>query len=306
MTVPHRCETSPSQHHRCVTDSLDVGRNNDSQPSDPPSGWEIINPAVRRGPFRVALFDFDGTLSLIREGWPQIMVSRMLHHLRQQQLIREPEAECAAHLEHWILALNGHPTLQQMERFAEEVRIRGGTPASPEVYLHDYLEALMAMVQQRCNELTTGAASPADWVVPAAHRILTHLQQRGVELYVASGTDMVHVRHEVELLQLASCVGGRVFAPAHNDPSFRKRDVILRAMHEQNICGAELIGFGDGVVETQEVKRVGGVAVGVASQPAGVRGVNAAKRETLIAAGADIIIPDYQQAEALLAWLWGS
>lgn len=292
--------------HRCETDPIDIGGHSDRPAGDPPSGWEIVNPAVRRGLFRVALFDFDGTLSLIREGWPQIMVGRMLHHLRQQQLIHEPEAECAAHLERFILALNGHPTLKQMERLAEEIHRRGGTPANPEVYLDDYLEALMAMVQQRWEKLTTGAASPADWVVPAAHQVLRHLQQRRVELYVASGTDMTHVRHEVELLQLAPYVGGRVFAPAHNNPSFRKRDVIRRAMDEQNIPGAELIGFGDGVVETHEVKRVGGVAVGVASQPAGVRGVNPVKRETLIAAGADIIIPDYQQAEALLAWLWGS
>ncbi len=306
MTVPYPCATSPSWSYGCETDPKDEGGNNGRYPWDPPSGWEIINPAVRRGPFRVAVFDFDGTLSLIREGWPQIMVGRMLHHLRQQQLIREPEAECAADLERFILALNGHPTLKQMELLAEEIHRRGGTPADPEVYLHDYLEALMAMVQQRWEKLTTGAASPADWVVPAAHQVLRHLQQRRVELYVASGTDRGHVQHEVDLLQLAPYVGGRVFAPAHNDPSFRKRDVIRQAMDEQNICGAELIGFGDGVVETQEVKRVGGVAVGVASQPAGRAGVNAAKRETLIAAGADIIIPDYQQAEALLAWLWGS
>jgi hypothetical protein len=43
----------------------------------------------------------------------------------------------------------------------------------------------------------------------------------------------------------------------------------------------------------------------VASSEQGVRGVNAAKRETLIAAGADIIIPDYEHAPELLAWLWG-
>jgi hypothetical protein len=77
-------------------------------------------------------------------------------------------------------------------------------------------------------------------------------------------------------------------------------------MREHGIRGAELIGFGDGVVETQEVKRVGGVAIGVASSEAGVHAVNAAKRATLIAAGADIIIPDYEHAAELLAWLFCS
>src|SRR5262245_20730970 len=96
-----------------------------------------------------------------------------------------------------------------------------------------------------------------------------------------------------------------VCAPKDNDATFRKRDVIELALKELGIRGEELIGFGDGVVETQEVKRVGGVAVGVASCEAGMRGVNASKRETLIAAGADLIIPDYEHAEELLAWLWG-
>jgi hypothetical protein len=33
--------------------------------------------------------------------------------------------------------------------------------------------------------------------------------------------------------------------------------------------------------------------------------VNAGKRATLIAAGADVIVPDYERALDLLAWLWG-
>ena len=270
-----------------------------------PATAELINAGVRRGPFRVALFDFDGTLSLIREGWPRVMIDLMLRHLRAQQLIREPEAECAAHVEAFVMALNGHPTVRQMERFAEEVASRGGTPALPAAYLQEYLEALMLVVRGRWEALESGRALPAAWVVPGAHGILRNLQTRSVPLFVASGTDLAHVSREVELLQLTPFVRDRVYAPKDNDATFRKRDVIDRALRELAVTGEALIGFGDGVVETQEVKRAGGVAVGVASCEAGARGVNAAKRATLIAAGADIIIPDYDHAHELLAWLWG-
>ena len=41
--------------------------------------------------------------------------------------------------------------------------------------------------------------------------------------------------------------------------------VISRVLRQLGIRGDELIGFGDGVVETQAVKAAGGVAVGVAS-----------------------------------------
>ena len=271
----------------------------------PAPNVELVNPGVRRGPFRVALFDFDGTLSLIREGWPRVMVGLMLDRLRANDLIREPEAECAVHVEAFVMALNGHPTVRQMERFAEEVTARGGTPDAPAVYLREYLDALMSVVRGRWEALESGRARPEEWVVPNAHGILRALHDRGVPLYVASGTDLAHVSREVELLQLAAHVGGRVNAPKDNDATFRKRDVIERVIRERGIRGEQLIGFGDGVVETQEVKRAGGVAVGVASCEQGVRGVHAGKRTSLIAAGADLIIPDYEHAGELLAWLWG-
>ena len=270
----------------------------------PPSA-ELINRAVRRGPFRVALFDFDGTLSLIREGWPRVMVELMVERLREQRLVTEPEAECAAYVEALVMALNGHPTIRQMERFAEEVAARGGTPADPAEYLRQYLDRLMRVVRGRWDALESGRAEPPEWVVPNAHGILGNLQARGVPLFVASGTDLAHVSREVGLLGLTPYVGGRVFAPKDNDARFRKRDVIEAAVRDLGIRGSELLGFGDGVVETQEVKRAGGVAVGVASVEAGARGVHAGKRDTLIAAGADLIIPDYEHAAELLAWLWG-
>ena len=204
------------------------------------------------------------------------------------------------------MALNGHPTVRQMERFAAEVAARGGMPAAPAVYLQEYIDALMSVVRGRWESLESGHARPEEWVVPNAHGILKSLHERGVPLVVASGTDLAHVSREVGLLQLTPHVGGRVNAPKDNDATFRKRDVIERTVRELGIRGEELLGFGDGVVETQEVKRAGGVAVGVASSEHGVRGVNAAKRETLIAAGADLIIPDYEHASELLAWLWGA
>lgn len=270
-----------------------------------PPSVELVNPDVRRGPFRAALFDFDGTLSLIREGWPAVMVEVMLSRLREQRLVREPDAACAAHLEAFVMALNGHPTIRQMERFAAEVAVRGGTPAEPAVYLQQYLDALMGVVRERWAALESGRASPEDWVVPNAHGVLHDLQKRGVPLTVASGTDLAHVSREVELLGLTPFVGGHVYAPKDNDAAFRKRDVIEAVVRDLGLRAGELLGFGDGVVETQEVKLAGGVAVGVASNPAGTRGVHAGKRDTLIAAGADLIIPDYEHADALLAWLWG-
>jgi phosphoglycolate phosphatase-like HAD superfamily hydrolase len=267
--------------------------------------FELLNPRVRRGPFRAALFDFDGTLSLIREGWPRVMVGMMADILRLQNLAAEPDEDLWRLVERFVMALNGHPTIRQVERFAEEVRLRGGRPEEPAVYLRDYLDRLMAVVRQRWGLLESGRARPEAWVVPNAHAALRNLQARGVPVFIASGTDLAHVAHEAGLLDLAPFFGDRIFAPRENDRTFTKADAIAGIIRDLGIRGEELLGFGDGVVETQAVRAAGGVAVGVASAEPGQTGVNPDKRDRLAAAGADLIIPDYAEQEALIAWLGG-
>jgi phosphoglycolate phosphatase-like HAD superfamily hydrolase len=140
--------------------------------------------------------------------------------------------------------------------------------------------------------------------VPGTHALLEELKARGLILVLASGTEVTHVRREADLLGLTSYFDGRLFAPDGNDSRFSKRLVIERALREYGLCGEELVGFGDGVVETEEVRRVGGVAVAVASQEPPARGVNARKRERLIRAGADAVIPDYTGHKRVLRWLF--
>ena len=269
---------------------------------------ELVNPAIRRRGFRAVLFDFDGTLSLIREGWPRVMVGMMVERLREMNLVREPEAALWVHLDRLVMAQNGAPTIRQMEVFAADVRCRGGSPADPWVYLNDYIERLMGGVRERWRSLEMGEAKAGDWVVPEAHAILANLRDREVGLHVASGTEFAHVAREARLLEVDSFFPSGINAPRDNDPTFGKGKVIARLLAEHGIRGEELLGFGDGVVETAEIKGVGGVAVGVASLEQGSeRGVvNAEKRARLIAAGADVIIPDYTRHEELIDWLWGS
>ena len=74
---------------------------------------EILNPRSARGCIRHALFDFDGTLSLIREGWQDVMIPMMVELLRQT-----PGAEDAARIEtvvrEFVSRLTGKQTIYQM------------------------------------------------------------------------------------------------------------------------------------------------------------------------------------------------
>jgi phosphoglycolate phosphatase len=263
---------------------------------------EIIHPDVPRGRFRSVLFDFDGTLSLIREGWPQVMIPMMVGYL-QETGTRETPAELTAAVEDFVMRLNGRQTIYQMIQLAEEVRRRGGQPLDPLAYKHRYHHLLLERIQGRLVALRTGTASAEEWTVPGSHALLEDLQRPGLTLYLASGTDVQFVRQEAELLGLTRFFGEHIYGALDDYQNFSKQMIIEKILNDHRLCGAELLGFGDGFVEIEEVRRVGGVAVAVASDEVRRRGVNAWKRDRLIRAGADIVIPDYRCRATLLRYL---
>jgi phosphoglycolate phosphatase len=263
---------------------------------------EILRPDLPRGRYKAVLFDFDGTLSLIREGWDRVMIPMMVEYLLRIGS-GDSESELSILVEEFVMALNGRPAIFQMARLAEELRARGGVPDEPIKYLGEYDERLLRVVDERTREIRDGRVPPARWAVPGSHSLLDNLRRRGLRLYLASGTQLRFVRPEADLLELTPYFGSEVNAPDGNDTTFSKRGVIDRILAENNIGGDELLSFGDGVVETQEVRQVGGTAVAVASdlEPGGI---NPSKRNRLVPVGADLVIPDYRAADRLLSWLF--
>lgn len=272
-------------------------------PTSPDCAMEILRSDLPRGRFRAVVFDFDGTLSLIREGWQRVMTPMVVEELRRTGA-SESDESLTATTEAIVVGLNGKPTVVQMARLAKEVARRGGSAKTALEYAGIYQDRLLAMIRGRYDDLSSGRATPEAWAVPGVHGLLERLRARGLRLIVASGTEITHVRREAGLLGLTPFFEQALFAPVGDDAHFSKRVVIERLMEEYGLRGEELLGFGDGVVETAEVRRVGGVAVGVASHEPPRRGVDALKREQLIGAGADVVIPDYEAHERLLHWLF--
>ena len=263
---------------------------------------EILNLGLPRGRFRFVLFDFDGTLSLIREGWPQVMIPMMVGVLRGTGT-REDDAALTAHVEDFVMRLNGRQTIYQMIQLAEEVKKRGGQPLEPLAYKHRYHDLLMQRIQGRIDALASGQARPEDWTVPGSHALLDNLRRRGLTLYLASGTDLPFVRREAALLGLAAYFEPHIYGALDDYQNFSKKMVIERILKENNLRGEELLGFGDGFVEIEEIKRAGGVAVAVASDEVNRRGIHAWKRDRLVRAGADVVIGDYRRQEDLINYL---
>lgn len=264
---------------------------------------EILRPDLPRGRFRFVVFDFDGTLSLIREGWPQVMIPMMVAALRETGT-SEDDATLTAHVEEFVMRLNGRQTIYQMIQLAEEVKKRGGQPLEPLAYKHRYHDLLMQRIQCRLDALASGQATPDDWTVPGSHALLARLLERGLKLYLASGTDVAFVKREAELLGVSRFFGDHIYGALDDYQNFSKKMIIERILKENNLRGEELLGFGDGFVEIEEVKRVGGVAIAVASDEVKRQGIHAWKRDRLVRAGADVVIGDYQHVDWLMQFLF--
>lgn len=252
------------------------------------------------------LFDFDGTLSLVREGWPEVMIPMMVEILTETGT-RETLAELHRIVEKFVMELNGKQTIYQMIHLAEEVSIRGGSPKEPLEYKRMYHDRLMARIESRREALRSGSASPESMLVPHSFDILRNLRDRGVRMYIASGTDEAYVQEEAELLGLKEFFGPCIYGAVDDFKSFSKAQVITRILETNQVDGRKLLGFGDGYVEIQNIKERSGIAVAVASDEAGRSGKpDAWKRKRLVGVGADIVIPDYREHAVLLNHIWNA
>jgi phosphoglycolate phosphatase len=264
---------------------------------------EIINPSIERGHIRFALLDFDGTISLIREGWQGVMIPMMVDILLDTP-DHESEGALTQVVTEFVTRLTGKQTIYQMIQLAEEVEKRGGLALDPLDYKYEYLRRLWARIEDRVAALKAGCKSPEDLIVPGAFGLLDALRVRDVICYLASGTDQPYVLDEAVALGLRAYFGGHIYGALDDYQNFSKRMVIERILRENHLSGPELVAFGDGFVEIEDAKSAGGIAVGVASNEATRQGIDTWKRERLIQAGADLIIPDFREQEALIAHLF--
>jgi phosphoglycolate phosphatase len=251
------------------------------------------------------LFDFDGTLSLIREGWPAVMVPMFVEML--PAVPGEPEDARRQLCLDDIMRLNGKQTIYQMIQLAERIKERGGTPREPLWYKHEYLRRLETRIAHRIGTLRSNPASRDDFLVFGARPLLEMLRDRGLSLCLASGTDEDRVKAEAELLGLSQYFGRHIYGALDDYKQFSKKQVIERLLRENSIPGEKLLSFGDGYVEIQNTKDVGGLAVAVASDEAnnGSGCIDEWKRRRLLQVGADVVIPDYRDAGPLLERIFG-
>ena len=251
-----------------------------------------------------AVFDFDGTLSWLRHGWPGMMLDVFSAHLPQA----EPPArdEVRAELLRLVMALNGKPTIFQIRAFGQYAAARGLRVPESEPLRQAYQDLLDGHIAERSERVRLKTAAEDAYVVAGARSLLEYLRAKGVRLSVLSSTVEHRVREEADLLGLAPYFEGRIYGSPADPSGFAKRAVFEGILRADGIGGDGLLAFGDGPVEIADARHLGGIAIAVCTDEHvnGSGECDPLKREQLLEAGAHTAIPDFTGARELLAPLF--
>jgi rfaE bifunctional protein kinase chain/domain len=272
---------------------------------------EIINIWEKKPEIRHAIFDHDGTISTLREGWELIMCPMMMKAILGDHFLLAEDAlfvKIQKRVQEYIDKTTGIQTLVQMHGLRNMVIEFGFVPEDrileAPVYKNIFNDELLQMVRNREQKLYNGELTPEDYTLKNSAPFLKKLFDTGVKLYLASGTDTEDVISEAKALGYDHLFEGRIYGSSGNVTRDAKKivlDQVLDTIGDSASC--RVVTFGDGPVEIRETKKRGGITVGVASNEVRRYGLNLHKRTRLIKAGADIIIPDFSQGHKLIELL---
>lgn len=267
---------------------------------------EIIGDCLPKLGIRHAIFDHDGTISTLREGWEKIMEPMMIKAILGDRLGTADETlfnRVRMRVRELIERTTGIQTIVQMHGLVDLVREFGIVPVdqilSAAKYKGIFNEELIALVNLRLGKLECGELDISDFTMRGAVPFLHELKKAGIRLYLASGTDEADVKREAERLGYADVFEGRIYGSIGEVAKDAKKIVIERILKGVNGAAEQLITFGDGPVEMRETIRRGAFAVGIASDELRRFGMNSDKRTRLIQAGANALIPDFSQWQKL-------
>ncbi len=282
-----------------------LGRDGGQWGTGGPPWLEIVHPGVRLGRVRHALFDFDGTLSVIRRGWEGVMIPMMVEMITGGHPVPSGlEAEVADYVDR----STGILTLKQMEWLVATVARYGLARGvrSAQSYKRIYNARLLAPVRARMDQLDGSDAARDSLMIAGARAFLRGLRGQGVTLYLASGTDHDYVVEEATALDIVHLFEGRIYGAQDRAAALTKADVIARILADNDLYGEELLVVGDGPVEIRHGRANGAVTLGVAANEAARQGLDPRKRQRLLAAGVDLLVTDFWHHDELVRLLTGS
>jgi phosphoglycolate phosphatase len=163
--------------------------------------------ATDHRPITHVIFDFDGTLSWLRHGWPDIMIDLFCDFVPTEL---QGFINFRNEIRRDVLRLNGKPSIHQITAFCERAGRLGINTPDRESLLRSYSVRLAAVVSERIQMLESAEAKPADFVIAGAFDLLAMLKARKLTLIILSGTIEADVKREAALLGLAPFFGKHI------------------------------------------------------------------------------------------------
>jgi rfaE bifunctional protein kinase chain/domain len=272
---------------------------------------ELCRESIPWARIKHAVFDHDGTVSTLRQGWEQVMAPVMVRAILGDKYKTADERlydQVRNRVLDYIDKSTGIQTIVQMEALVEMVREFGLVPTDrirdKFGYKEIYNDALMELVNKRIEKFKRGELDIYDYAIKGALEFLKALREKGIRLYLASGTDCGDVVAESKALGYAEIFDGGIYGSVGDVAKYSKKMVIEKIMTENNLQGPELAVFGDGPVEIRECRKREGIAIGIATDEIRRHGLNLEKRARLVKAGAHIIVPDFSQRDQLMKLLF--
>ncbi|MDC7228418.1 MAG: PfkB family carbohydrate kinase [Spirochaetales bacterium] len=261
---------------------------------------------------KVAIFDHDGTISTLRQGWEPVMKDVCVNAIlgkaistvsaKKLEEINEASAEM-------IEKTTGIQTIIQMHHLREMVLSFGYVAETealtPLEYKKIYNDKLLEMVSGRVERFTNGLLDIENLTIKGAVQFLEELKNNGVRIYLASGTDSEDVRNEAQILGYADYFNGGIYGSVGNPAVDPKREVIETIVGKlpKDIQPNNCYVFGDGPVEMREAARRGFTRIGIVSDEKQRYGINYEKRPRLVLGGAQALIPDFSWIPALARYM---
>jgi len=269
---------------------------------------EIIRDLPKEIHIEHVIFDHDGTISTLREGWEHIMAPMMTRAILGDKFYEADEAlyhKIEFRIREFIDKTTGIQTLMQMKILIDVIREFGCVPEDQMLdefgYKEIYNNDLMLMVREREGKLKRAELTVENLTIKNAVPLIKTLHNEGIKLYLASGTDEQDVKNEAASLGYAYLFTGGIFGSVGDINKEAKRIVLDRILDMIGESGnGRIATFGDGPVEIRETHKRGGITIGIASNEIKRYGLNIVKRSRLVKAGADIIVPDFSQSTELL------
>lgn len=251
---------------------------------------------------RCVLMDFDGTISTLRCGWEEVMLQFIFKELSPFYVGKEDELR--EKIIRFIDDSTGVQTIYQMQWIVQQVELAGGQALDQWEYKEGFNTALIEMVYKRIKLLEEGKALPDDFLVPGSKELVEKMVEQGMKCFIASGTDDVDLKKEMNILGV-----GHFFEEVKGAPykkvACAKEEIYERLVTEFKYQPDEILIVGDGKVEIKLGSENGALTLGIASNERDFREVDLKKRERLLEAKASAIVKDFTNSDDIIGWMKG-